>query len=46
MGISLDHAVSMGIPTLGDLLWIHYGHSSVFIDATGLALLMLLAPQD
>lgn len=42
LGITINHAVSMTIPALGGLLWIHYGHSWVFISAAGVAVVMLL----
>jgi MFS family permease len=40
LGITINHAVSMSIPTVGGLLWIQYGHSSVFAATAGVALLM------
>ncbi len=42
LGITINHAVSMSIPTAGGLLWITYGHSSVFVATAGVALLMVL----
>lgn len=40
MGITVNHAVSMTIPAAGGLLWMKYGHSSVFIATAGVAVLM------
>lgn len=40
LGISINHAVSMSIPTVGGLMWIRYGHSSVFVATAGIAVLM------
>jgi predicted MFS family arabinose efflux permease len=40
LGISLDHAMSMTLPTLGGLLWMKYGHQWVFVAGGGIALLM------
>jgi len=40
LGISINHAVSMSIPTVGGLMWIRYGHSSVFLATAGIAVLM------
>lgn len=40
LGISINHVVSMSVPALGGLLWIHYGHGSVFVATAGIALLM------
>lgn len=41
MGISINHIVSMSIPSLGGVIWMEYGHSWVFVAAAGIALLML-----
>lgn len=41
MGVTINHIVSMSIPSLGGLMWMEFGHSSVFVAAAGLALLML-----
>jgi MFS family permease len=41
LGITINHAVSMTIPTLGGLLWMRCGHGSVFMAAAVLALIML-----
>lgn len=40
LGISINHAVSMSVPTVGGWLWIHYGHPSVFLATAGIAVLM------
>lgn len=41
MGVTINHVVSMSIPTLGGLIWVWYGHEWVFFAAAGLALAML-----
>ncbi len=38
MGVTMNHAVSMSVPTLGGLLWAAFGYPSVFIFAAGIAL--------
>ncbi|MBT5872035.1 MAG: MFS transporter, partial [Candidatus Latescibacteria bacterium] len=43
LGVTIDHAISMSIPTLGGLVWIYYGYQYVFIGAAGVALLTLMA---
>jgi MFS family permease len=43
MGVSIDHFVSMSIPTLGGLLWMRAGYEYVFLAAAGIAALMLIA---
>jgi MFS family permease len=40
LGVSINHAVSMSIPALGGLMWIKYGHPSVFVATAGVAILM------
>jgi hypothetical protein len=40
LGVSLDHAISMTLPTLGGLLWVKYGHPWVFVAGGAIALLM------
>lgn len=40
LGISINHLVSMSVPALGGLLWITYGHWSVFVATAGIAVLM------
>jgi hypothetical protein len=42
LGITINHAVSMSIPSIGGLMWLRYGHGSVFKAAAGVALLMLI----
>ncbi|MCX5783124.1 MAG: MFS transporter, partial [Elusimicrobia bacterium] len=37
LGMTMDHAVSMVIPTLGGMLWIAFGYRSVFMAASLLA---------
>lgn len=41
MGVTINHVVSMSIPTLGGLIWVWYGHEWVFFAAAALALVML-----
>lgn len=41
LGVSINHAVSMTVPTVGGLMWMKYGHASVFMAAAGVAVLML-----
>ena len=43
VGVSIDHAVSMSIPTLGGLVWVLYGFPYVFLGAAGIALCNLFA---
>ena len=42
LGITINHAVSMSVPSLGGLIWIRYGHSWVFVGAAGVAVLMVI----
>ena len=42
LGVSINHVVSMSIPSLGGFLWMRYGHPVVFYAASGIALLMVL----
>ncbi|MCE5237108.1 MFS transporter [bacterium] len=42
LGISLDHAVSMSLPTLGGLVWVRYGHMWVFVGGAVLSLVYAL----
>lgn len=42
LGITINHAVSMSVPSLGGLMWIRFGHPSVFMAAAGIAVLMCL----
>jgi len=41
LGVSINHAVSMSVPALGGLMWMKYGHASVFLAAAGVAVVML-----
>ncbi len=43
LGVTIDHAVSMSIPTLGGLVWVMYGYQYVFIGAAVVAVLTLVA---
>jgi MFS family permease len=40
LGITINHVVSMSIPALGGLMWMKYGHPSVFLATAGVAVLM------
>lgn len=42
LGITINHVVSMSIPALGGILWMKYGHSSVFMGASCISVLMLI----
>ncbi|MBU0611771.1 MAG: MFS transporter [Armatimonadetes bacterium] len=42
LGVTLDHAVSMSLPTLGGLIWIKYGHPWVFVGGGAIAVFMIL----
>jgi len=42
LGVTINHAVSMSVPSLGGLLWMGCGHTWVFVAAGGIAVLMLL----
>ena len=42
-GVSIDHAVSMVVPTFGGLICVRYGYPYVFLCAAGLAALMFIA---
>lgn len=41
-GITMDHVVSMTVPFFGGMLWNLYGYESVFMAASGVALLGFL----
>lgn len=41
LGVSINHAVSMSVPALGGLMWMKYGHASVFLAAAVVAVVML-----
>ena len=43
LGVTIDHAVSMSIPTLGGLVWVIYGYQHVFVGAAVVAVLTLVA---
>jgi hypothetical protein len=43
LGVTIDHAVSMSIPTLGGLVWAVYGFPYVFLGAAAIAALNLVA---
>lgn len=43
LGVTIDHAVSMSIPTLGGLVWVLYGYQYVFVGAAVVAILTLVA---
>ena len=43
LGVTIDHAVSMSIPTLGGLVWVMYGYQHVFVGAAVVAVLTLVA---
>lgn len=42
LGITINHAVSMSVPSIGGLMWMSHGYSSVFVAAGVVALMMLL----
>lgn len=39
LGVSIDHAVSMSLPTLGGLIWVHYGYPYVFAAAAAISVI-------
>lgn len=41
-GVSLDHIVSMSIPTLGGFLWVALGYQFVFVFASAIAIINLV----
>lgn len=41
LGVTIDHAVSMSIPTLGGLVWVVYGFPYVFVAAAVIAAMNL-----
>jgi len=43
LGVTIDHAVSMSIPTAGGLLWVAYGFPYVFLAAAAIAALNFVA---
>ena len=42
MGVSINHFVSMSIPTVGGILWMQHGYEYVFLAAAGIAVLMFV----
>lgn len=43
LGVTVDHAISMSIPTVGGIVWIYYGYQYVFIGAACIGFLTLFA---
>jgi hypothetical protein len=43
VGVSIDHAVSMSLPTIGGLVWMRYGFPYVFLGAAGIAICNMIA---
>ena len=43
VGVSIDHAVSMSVPTLGGWLWVQYGFPYVFAAAAAIGFCNLIA---
>jgi len=43
LGVTIDHAVSMSIPALGGLVWMVYGYPYVFLGATAIAVMNMIA---
>jgi predicted MFS family arabinose efflux permease len=41
--VSIDHAVSMSIPTVGGMVWLRFGYPYVFLGAACVALMNLVA---
>lgn len=42
LGVTIDHAVSMSIPTLGGLVWVRHGFPYVFLGVAGIAVCNLI----
>lgn len=42
LGVSIDHAVSMSLPALGGLIWLHYGYPAVFWLAAGISIVNMV----
>ncbi len=42
MGVTINHIVSMSVPALGGLMWVYWGHHTVFIAAAGIAVIMFV----
>ncbi len=43
LGVTIDHVVSMSIPTLGGFVWATSGYPYVFVGAAGIAVLSFIA---
>jgi len=43
LGVTVDHAVSMSIPTLGGFIWARYGYPQVFLGAAAVAVMGFVA---
>jgi len=46
LSVSIDHVVSMSVPTLGGWLWVKYGYPTVFLAGAGIALVTLFAASQ
>jgi MFS family permease len=42
LGVTINHAVSMSVPSLGGLIWVRFGYQWVFVGAACVAVLMLI----
>ena len=42
MGVTINHAVSMSVPSLGGWVWDAYGYHWVFVGAAGVAMLVMV----
>jgi MFS family permease len=40
VGVTIDHLISVSVPTLGGILWSRHGYEAVFMAAAGLGCLM------
>jgi MFS family permease len=43
LGVSINHLVSMSLPTLGGVIWQRYGYQWVFVGAAGVAMMIFVA---
>jgi MFS family permease len=43
LGVSINHLVSMSLPTLGGVIWQRYGYEWVFVGAVGVAMMIFWA---
>jgi len=43
MGVSINHAASMSVPSLGGFVWAAFGYQWVFVGASAVALITLMA---